>query len=68
MRHRRVATLPAIFFGIPIVVGGAGIALGLAGTNGPHPTMARVAILLGGLVVLAGAVYALQGGETPDDD
>jgi hypothetical protein len=63
-----LATVPAIFLGFPVVLGGAGIALGLLGRDGRHRTLAIAAIVIGALPVLAGLAYAIQGGETPDDD
>ena len=61
-------TLPAIFLGFPVVLGAAGIALGLLGRDGRHRALATAAIVIGALPVLAGFAYAIQGGETPDDD
>ena len=61
-------TLPAIFLGFPVVLGGAGIALGLIGRDGRHRALATVAIVIGALPVLAGLAYTIQGGETPSDD
>jgi hypothetical protein len=61
-------TVPAIFLGFPVVLGGAGIALGLLGRDGRHRALATAAIVIGVLPVLAGLAYAIQGGETPDDD
>jgi hypothetical protein len=63
-----LVTVPAIFLGFPVVLGSAGIALGLLGRDGRHRALATAAILIGALPVLAGLAYALQGGETPDDD
>jgi hypothetical protein len=63
-----LVTVPAIFLGFPAVLGGAGIALGLLGRAGRHRTLATAAIVIGALPVLAGLAYAIQGGETPDDD
>jgi hypothetical protein len=48
-----------------VVLGAAGIALG---RDGRHRALATAAILIGVLPVLAGLAYAIQGGETPDDD
>ena len=63
-----LVTLPAIFLGFPVVLGGAGIALGLLGRDGRHRALATAAIVIGVLPVVAGLAYAIQGGETPDDD
>ena len=63
-----LVTVPAIFLGFPVVLGGAGIALGLLGRGGRHRALATAAIVIGVLPVLAGLAYAIQGGETPDDD
>ncbi len=63
-----LVTLPAIFLGFPVVLGGAGVALGLLGRDGRHRALATAAIIIGVLPVLAGLAYAVQGGETPDDD
>ncbi len=63
-----LVTLPAIFLGFPVVLGGAGVALGLLGRDGRHRALATAAIIIGVLPVLASLAYAVQGGETPDDD
>lgn len=63
-----LVTIPLVFLGLPVVLGGAGIALGLTGLAGTRRGMAIAAIAIGALPVAAGAVYAIQGGETPDGD
>ena len=63
-----LATVPLIFLGFPVVLGGAGVALGLIGLAGTRRRLAIAAIVVGALPILAGVIYAAQGGETPDDD
>ena len=63
-----LVTVPLVFLGFPVVLGGAGIALGLTGLAGTKRGMAIAAIVLGALPIVAGSIYAIQGGETPDGD
>jgi hypothetical protein len=57
-----VLSIPALFVGLPFVLGGAGIALGLIGRDGDRKRLAITAVVVGALVVLFSAgVYAFLG-------
>jgi uncharacterized membrane protein YdcZ (DUF606 family) len=49
-----VLSLPAMWLGVPFVLAGAGIALGLFGRRGEDRRRAVAAIVIGALVLLAG--------------
>ena len=57
-----VLTIPALFWlGLPFVLAGGGIALGLLGRESRHARLSLAAVVLGGLVVALGAIgYAAQ--------
>ena len=54
-----VLTLPLIFLAFPIVLAGAGVALGLRARNEAKRRTASAAIALGALVLLLGVVYTI---------
>ena len=57
-----VLSIPALFIGLPFVLGSAGIALGMLGREGDCRRLAVAALALGGLVVLFSiGVYAVLG-------
>ena len=57
-----VLSIPALFVGLPFVLGSAGVALGLLGRGGDRRRLAVAAITLGALVVLFSVgVFAVQG-------
>lgn len=50
-----------LWLGLPFVLGGGGIALGLLGRHGERSRLATAAVVLGALVVVFGAIaYAAQ--------
>jgi hypothetical protein len=57
-----VVAIPALFWlGLPFVLAGGGIALGLVGRQSRHDRLALAAVVLGGLVIALGTVgYAAQ--------
>lgn len=57
-----VLSIPTLFVGLPFVLGGGGIALGLLGRDGDRKRLAITAVVVGALVVLFSAgVYAFLG-------
>lgn len=57
-----VLSIPTLFVGLPFVLGGGGIALGLLGRDGDRKHLAITAVVVGALVVLFSAgVYAFVG-------
>ena len=57
-----VLSIPTLFVGLPSVLGGGGIALGLLGRDGERKRLAITAVVVGALVVLFSAgVYAFLG-------
>lgn len=62
-----LVTVPVMFLGFPVVLGGGGIALGLIARSGEHKRLATAAIVIGGLAVLIGLAATDAGGD-PDDD
>ena len=57
-----VLSIPTLFVGLPFVLGGGGIALGLLGRDGERKRLAIAAVVVGTLVVLFSAgVYAFLG-------
>ena len=60
-----VLSIPGLFVGLPFVVGGAAVALGLIGREGERSRMATVVLVIGAAVVLFAVVaYASVGGNT----
>ena len=60
-----VLSIPALFVGLPFVIGGSAVALGLIGRDGERSRMATVALLIGTVVVLFSVgAYAASGGNT----
>lgn len=61
-----LVSVPAIFLGFPVILGAAGIALGLIGREGPRRKLAIAAIVIGTLPVIGGAIYAIEAGDNPE--
>lgn len=57
-----LVSIPTLFVGLPFVLGGGGVALGLLGRNGNRARLATAAIVIGAIVVaFSTGWYAVVG-------
>jgi hypothetical protein len=60
-----VLSIPTLFVGLPFVLGGAGIALGLFARDGGRERLGTAAAVIGAVIVLFSiGVYVVLGGDT----
>lgn len=59
-----VLSLPTLFVGLPFVLGGGGVALGLLGRNGNSARLATAAVVIGAIVVAFSTGWYAVVGDT----